>query len=111
MHSPTQPVTTHTHAQLRDVVFAAIDELNGQRPPDQQLDKALETPLAGQDGPLDSLAFVNFIVALEQQFERTFGIAVSLLDDDRLDPTAGQFSSVGALIAFLDTLRTPGSDD
>jgi acyl carrier protein len=91
--------------QLRDAVFAAIDELNAHRPPHERLPKALDTALTGEHGPLDSLAFVNLIVALEQRLDAIFGTTMSLLDDDRLDPTAGQFRTVQALIDYLETLR------
>jgi acyl carrier protein len=92
-------------AQLREAVYAAIDELNAQRPPHQRLPKALDTALTGEHGPLDSLAFVNLIVALEQRLDAMFGTTMSLLDDERLDPTAGQFRTVQALIDYLETLR------
>jgi len=92
-------------AQLREAVFAALDDLNAQRPPHQRLPKALDTALTGEHGPLDSLAFVNFIVALEQRLDAMFGTTMSLLDDERLDPTAGQFRTVQALIEYLEEMR------
>jgi acyl carrier protein len=98
-------VMPEIRTQLRDAVFAAIDELNAQRPPDQRLPKALDTALTGEHGPLDSLAFVNLIVALEQRLDAMFGTTMSLLDDERLDPTAGQFRTVQALIDYLETIR------
>jgi acyl carrier protein len=90
--------------QLRDLVFAAFDELNEQRPVPERLAKSLDTPLAGEHGALDSLGFVNFIVALEQRLDAAFGVPISLLDDERLDPTAGQFRTVRAFVEFLDQM-------
>jgi acyl carrier protein len=100
-------VMPEIRTQLRDAVFAAIDELNAQRPPHERLPKALDTALTGEHGPLDSLAFVNLIVALEQRLDAMFGTTMSLLDDERLDPTAGQFRTVQALIDYLETMRVP----
>jgi acyl carrier protein len=97
-------------AQLRDLVFAAIDELNEQRPPRERLAKSLDTTLTGEDGALDSLGFVNFIVALERRLDAAFGVSISLLDDERLDPTAAQFRTVRAFIEFLDQ-TLPGIGD
>src|ERR1700683_758232 len=92
-------------AQLREAVFAALNDLNAQRPPLQRLPKALDTALTGEHGPLDSLAFVNFIVALEQRLDAMFGTTMSLLDDEGLDPTAGEFRAVQALIEYLEEMR------
>jgi acyl carrier protein len=88
--------------RLRDLVFAAIDEINEQRPPQERLAKSLDTALTGEHGALDSLAFVNFIVALEQQLDAAFGVPISLLDDEHLDPAADQFGTVRAFVAFLE---------
>lgn len=90
--------------QLRDAVFLALDELNGLRAADDQLVKSLDTHLTGERGSLDSLGVVNLIVILEQRLDEIFGKSVSLLDDERLDPTAGPFNTVGSLIEHLERL-------
>ncbi len=97
--------------KLRDAVFAAIDELNEQRPAEARLTKSLETALAGEDGPLDSLAFVNLVVALEQRLDAILPVPISLLDDERLDPTSGHFRSVQTLLDYLQQLGATGTDD
>jgi acyl carrier protein len=86
-------------------VFSAIDELNEQRVPHERLAKSPDTALTGEHGPLDSLAFVNLIVALEQRLDGIFGTPLNLLDDEHLDPTAGQFRTVGALVDYLERIR------
>ena len=96
---------TDISSQLRDAVFGAIDELNELRPPAERIDKSLDTPLTGENGPLDSLGFVNLIVAVEQRLDSVFTTSVSLLDDEMLDPTAGHFRTVGALIDYLEQVR------
>lgn len=92
-------------SQLRDAVFGAIDELNELRSPAERIVKSLDTTLTGEGGPLDSLGFVNFIVAVEQRLDSVFTSSVSLLDDEMLDPTAGHFRTVGALLDYLEQLR------
>lgn len=96
---------TDMSSQLRDAVFGAIDELNQLRPPAERIAKSLDTTLSGENGPLDSLGFVNFIVAVEQRLDSVFTSSVSLLDDEMLDPTAGHFRTVGALIDYLEQIR------
>ena len=96
--------------QLRDAVFAALDELNALRAQDEQLPKSLDTPLTGERGSLDSLGVVNLIVILEQRLDEIVGKSVSLLDDERLDPTAGQFNTVGSLVGHLERLLSAPAD-
>lgn len=91
--------------QLRDVVFAAIDEVNEQRAPDARLEKTLDTALTGEHGPLDSLGFVNLVVAIEQRLDAIVGAPVSLLDDERLDPTADHFRTVKTLVEYLEQIQ------
>jgi acyl carrier protein len=53
----------------------------------------LETPLLGSIPELDSIAVINLITALEDQF----GFTVS---DDEI--SADTFASIGSLVAFVD---------
>lgn len=62
------------HKLIVDAVYAAIDELNLLRPPQEHLVKALETELS----ELDSMDFVNLIVETEIQVEEILGVAVNL---------------------------------
>jgi D-alanine--poly(phosphoribitol) ligase subunit 2 len=63
------------------LIYAAVDEINGQLPPGQRLQKTPETVLLGDGAALDSLAFVNLLVAVEGEVERAGGPAVGLLDE------------------------------
>ncbi|HXH24138.1 MAG TPA: acyl carrier protein [Vicinamibacterales bacterium] len=96
--------TRELRTRLVDVVFASLDELNEQRAPEERLRKALETPLVGDGGSLDSLGLVNLIVILEERLDAVIGAPVTLLDDEHLDPSAGHFATVGTLVAHLETL-------
>lgn len=87
--------------QIQDAVFAALDDLNQQRGPGEQLAKLPGTRLAGLDGQLDSLGVVNLIVSLEQQLEGLGIPDLNLLDDERLDAGAEQFRTVESLVDYL----------
>ncbi|MEN9454848.1 MAG: hypothetical protein RL210_367 [Pseudomonadota bacterium] len=54
---------------------------------------SLDTPLLGSIPELDSIAVINLITALEEQF----GFTVA---DDEI--SADTFASVGSLVAFVD---------
>jgi acyl carrier protein len=86
--------------QVRDALFDALDQLNQQLPPDQQLVKSTSTPLAGADGGLDSLGLVNLIAVVEQTIEERFGVSISLFDEDALG-SAEPFATVGTLADFI----------
>lgn len=100
----TDNASTHLNTQLREVVFAALDELNELRPADDKLPKTLETALVGDLGRLDSLAFVNLIVILEQRLEKVVQMPLTLLDDEQLDLSGSHFNTVEDLIAHLEAL-------
>lgn len=57
----------------------------------------LDTPLLGSIPELDSIAVINLITALEEQF----GFTVA---DDEI--SADTFASVGSLVAFVDAKST-----
>jgi acyl carrier protein len=85
---------------IREAVFHAIDELNQQLPPNRHLARRETTPLAGPDGPLDSLGVVNLIVLVEQQLEARAGITINLIDTELLEGGAA-LNTVGTLVAFI----------
>jgi acyl carrier protein len=89
---------------IRDVVFAAIDEINQQLPREMRLGKDIKTPLYGRDGGLDSLGLVTFIVALGQRVEDRFGFAVTLADERIMAKDTNPFSTVEAVVAYISIL-------
>jgi acyl carrier protein len=90
---------------LREAIYGAIDDLNDVRAADAQVGKSLDTCLTGADGALDSLGFVNFVVALEQRLDAALGTPISLLDAEQLDPEAGPFRTVESLIEHLEAMH------
>jgi acyl carrier protein len=62
------------------VIYEAIEEINRTLEPQQALDKVPETVLFGESSRLDSLAFVNFAVTVEEKLGRIFKQSLSLFD-------------------------------
>lgn len=56
--------------RVRTAVYRAVNTVNELLPPQQALPAEDETVLVGPDAMLDSMGFVNFIVALEEELER-----------------------------------------
>ena len=66
--------------KVMQLIYEAIGEVNEMRSPDEALERSPETVIIGESGKLDSLAFVTFVAAVEENVQRTFGKAVSLID-------------------------------
>jgi hypothetical protein len=84
------------------LIYAAVDEINGQLPPGQRLQKTPETVLLGDGAALDSLAFVNLLVAVEGEVERAGGPAVGLLDEvGKADGGDTPLRTIGSMAAHV----------
>jgi D-alanine--poly(phosphoribitol) ligase subunit 2 len=83
------------------LVYAAIDEVNAQSANGAVLQKAPDAALlAGKNG-VDSLTFVNLVVALEEQIQTTTGNSVTLVDEDSMALQEHPFRTVGALADYV----------
>jgi acyl carrier protein len=67
--------------KVREVLNCAIDRVNELLPTGEPLSKENDTVLLGQDGNLDSMGFVNLVVAIEEELETQLGVKVSLSDE------------------------------
>src|SRR5204863_1498076 len=96
----------NTKDQVKNVLFAAIDALNEQLPPESRLEKNSDTVLLGKDGKLDSVGFINLIVLIEEKFQEQLGVSLSMTDElDASQATQnGVFDRVDTLIERLNTL-------
>ena len=48
-----------TAKRVVQVIYAAVDQINGQLPKGERLEKCMDTPLFGGESKLDSLGLVN----------------------------------------------------
>jgi acyl carrier protein len=85
-------------------IYAAIDELNSQSIGGAKIQKSAETPLLAKGAGLDSLAFVNLIVAVEGQLETTMGLSVVLVDEDSMSLQEHPFRTVGSLASYVEAV-------
>jgi acyl carrier protein len=87
-----------------DCIYAAVDEANRDSDGGPPMERSLDTAIHGDGSGLDSLGLINFIVAVEENVEREFGVALVLGDDRALDAEPSPFESVGALAGYVETL-------
>jgi len=85
----------------RLIVYSAIDALNEQLAADQRLNKSPETILLGANGSLDSLAFINLIVLLEEKCYDHCQVVLSLTEDGQ-NSNDNPFHTVETLADYLD---------
>lgn len=90
--------------RIRQAIYAAIDQVNQDFDEDRRIVKADEAELFGKTGALDSLGLVTFVVAVEEQLEKTFGVIVTLADERALLQTDSPFQSVGAMMNYIELL-------
>ena len=103
--------TTVNRDEVLKVMFAVIDEVNETLPPDQQLEKSVETDLFGKQGKLDSIGLVNLIVSLEQGIADEFGQAVTLADERAFSEKSSPFRTVDSLTTYvMQRLQSTGND-
>jgi acyl carrier protein len=72
------PDTRDMRDKVLQHVFSAIDELNQQLAAGERIGKSEATVLTGSDGALESLAFLNLIVATEERVNAAFGVSINL---------------------------------
>ena len=86
------------------MLFGVIDELNQLRPAAEQLEKNLDSPLAGDAGVLDSAGLINFIVLAEQKAAEDLGVSILLTDDRTMSRVKEVFSTLGSLAEYIQQL-------
>jgi acyl carrier protein len=96
--------------QIREVVFRAIDLVNELLLDEDVLTKDEATIMVGEESKLDSMGFINFVVALEEELAKATGRA-DLDITEKLVPEnvdSPPWSTVGELIDFLLVMEQTG---
>ena len=91
-------------------IYGVVDEVNLQQPDNGQLEKSLDTVLFGQNGKLDSLGLVNFVIASEQKVEEALGVSVSVSDERAMSQRNSPFRTIGTLVDYISLLLTDAKD-
>ncbi len=105
-------VTTHremnmpSDAGILEVLFATVDELNKELPPEQRLTKSEDTIVFGHAGKLDSLGLVNFLVTAEQRLQDRFGVTIALADERAMSQERSPFRTLATMADYVQKLLT-----
>ena len=86
------------------LIYDAIDDVNAALEEGEKINKAPETALFGESGSLDSLGFVNLIVAVEQKMEEKFGTTIAIADERAMSRKRSPSRTVGSLAEYISSL-------
>jgi acyl carrier protein len=79
-------------------VLKEIVEINSLELPKEL---SLDTNLIGSKGILDSLAFVSFLITVEQRINQQFNKHISLNSEKAFSQSHNPFRSVGTLVEYI----------
>jgi hypothetical protein len=85
------------------IVYRAIDQVNEVQPEDNLLVKVPASVLIGKGGQLDSMAFVNFMAALEEQLTTAVDTNVNVIDELN---TRGLASKATTVADWIEVVRS-----
>lgn len=96
------------NTKAEEIVLKSIDRLNELRPADNAVPKALGTILLGAGAILDSMDYVNFVVAVEEQAAESLGLSLNFTQAlNEVGKKDSKPATVGELIDFLATRLVP----
>ena len=88
--------------EILTLVYNAIDEVNAQSADGEPVEKNTDTDLLGGAKGIDSVTFVNLIVAIEEQIQSSMGRSVGLVDEDGMALEERPFRTVGTLATYVE---------
>jgi len=88
----------------KQIIDAAIDEINDDQDAAGQIDKSPDTPLLSSSSNVDSLALVRLLIAVERLVEEKTGKSVVVVDESAFEAEQSPFTTVGALERHIETL-------
>lgn len=94
--------------KIKEIVYKAIDEFNLSQELENKLEKSEDQVLfsrAGftEEGKLDSLTLVYFLVTVEESLQSEFGNEFDLNTQDLIDSKEQNLKNISTLISFIQT--------
>ena len=90
-----------TTGDVDEIIIRALDALNAERDPEDQIVISSATPLFGVDAALDSLEFVSLVTDVEASLNIDRGLDVSLVDDRALARSESPYATVETLRDYI----------
>jgi len=87
-------------SRIEKIVFRAMDRVNEVLLDEEALVQRPETVLVGEGGQLDSMGFINFVVALEEELAKELGLNFNLVEQINAS-TSAKPATVAEFIEFV----------
>ena len=87
--------------ELIELLYSVIDDYNSRQRKSKRLIKSLGTVLYGENGLLDSLGFIDFIVSTEALINETYNISIILADENAMNQNDNPFETVESLLHYI----------
>ena len=88
--------------KITNIIFEVVEEINLQRPQDQQIKKHKDEILFGA-GKLDSLDLASLIVISEEKINEKFSASITLVDEKAMSQQNSPFRSISSLTEYIAT--------
>ena len=89
--------------KLLNAIYSSIDEINRNLSNNNKIDKCENTVIFG-GGKIDSLAFVNFILSIEENILKEFAVSIDLANEGLLMEEVSPFRTVSTLADYIKKL-------
>ena len=90
-----------TGETVEKIIFRALESLNAERGPDEQIEISPATRLFGVDAELDSLSLVSLISDVETTINVEHRLAINLADDRAMSRAESPYTSVATLKNYI----------
>ncbi len=90
-------------SDIQSIIFEAIEMANNAREEGQEIPIAVDTKLYGEEGNLDSMGLVSFLVDVEESLMDR-DLQISLSDERAMSQPKSPFRTVATLVDYIDTL-------
>ena len=84
------------------LLYAAMDEVDPLTVGGDPVAKTPDAGLLGSDAGVDSLTFVNIVVAIEDQIHKKLGKSVVLVDEDNMALDEHPFRTIGTMADYVE---------
>jgi D-alanine--poly(phosphoribitol) ligase subunit 2 len=88
--------------EILRLVYLAIDDVEARSVDGVPVEKTPDAPLLGASKGIDSLTFVNLVVAIEEQIHKAMGKSVVLIEEDNIALQEHPFRTVGTLANYVE---------
>ena len=97
--------------RILQCIYPAIDEVNELLSDLEILEKSLDTILFGELSSLNSLDFLNLLMAVEENLEEEFSVPVTITDEKAVSVENSPFKTVQSLANYIESIINEPSDD